>query len=103
MGDSLRLLNREVKIIMATDVATLSSNDQIGEINKYDFRTESEAVFKARRGLDSEIVRQISEMKNEPPWMLDFRLKSLEIFQSKPMPSWGGARSISTFRTSITT
>ena len=62
----------------------------IGEINKYDFRTESTAVFKARKGLDAEIVTQISELKNEPAWMRDFRLKSLEIFESKPMPAWGG-------------
>ncbi len=72
---------------MATD---LTANDTIGEINKYDFRTESTAVFKARKGLNAEIVCQISEMKNEPAWMRDFRLKSLEIFESKPMPEWGG-------------
>ncbi|MEO8271945.1 MAG: Fe-S cluster assembly protein SufB, partial [Aureliella sp.] len=64
--------------------------DQIGEINKYNFRTESKAVFKARKGVDEEIVRQISEIKAEPEWMLDFRLKSLEIFNSKPTPLWGG-------------
>ncbi len=75
---------------MATDVSNMKSNEQIGEINKYDFRTESEAVFKARKGLDCEIVAQISEMKNEPGWMRDFRLRSFEIFQSKPMPKWGG-------------
>jgi Fe-S cluster assembly protein SufB len=62
----------------------------LGEINKYDFRTETPGVFKARRGLSKEIVTQISEMKNEPAWMRDFRLKSLEIFNSKPMPNWGG-------------
>ncbi|MCX7390139.1 MAG: Fe-S cluster assembly protein SufB [Planctomycetota bacterium] len=62
----------------------------MGDINKYDFRTESTAVFKARRGIDAEIVTQISSMKNEPAWMLEFRLKSLEIFNSKPMPRWGG-------------
>jgi Fe-S cluster assembly protein SufB len=62
----------------------------IGEINKYDFRTESTAVFKARKGIDADIVAQISELKNEPAWMRDFRLKSLEIFESKPMPAWGG-------------
>ncbi len=60
------------------------------EINKYDFVTETTGVFKARKGLDAEVVRQISEMKGEPEWMLDFRLKSLEIFESKPMPEWGG-------------
>ncbi len=74
---------------MSTDLA-LESPDAIGEINKYNFRTESTAVFKARKGIDSDIVRQISEMKNEPAWMLDFRLKSLDIFNSKPMPNWGG-------------
>lgn len=75
---------------MATDVALLSPHDQIGEINKYDFRTESEAVFKARKGLDAEIVQQISDLKGEPAWMREFRLKSLGIFDSKPMPNWGG-------------
>ncbi|MFM8497394.1 MAG: Fe-S cluster assembly protein SufB [Planctomycetia bacterium] len=66
------------------------TTDTLGEINKYDFRTDSPAVFKARKGIDAEIVTQISEMKNEPAWMCDFRLKSLEIFESKPMPNWGG-------------
>jgi Fe-S cluster assembly protein SufB len=46
--------------------------------------------FKSRKGLDREIVGQISEMKKEPAWMRDFRLKSLKIFESRPMPSWGG-------------
>ena len=48
---------------------------EIGEINKYDFRTDSPAVFKARKGVDAEIVAQISDMKKEPAWMRDFRLK----------------------------
>jgi Fe-S cluster assembly protein SufB len=60
------------------------------EINKYDFRTESKPVFRAQKGLNAEIVTQISEMKNEPDWMRQFRLQSLEIFNSKPMPRWGG-------------
>ncbi|MBS0209275.1 MAG: Fe-S cluster assembly protein SufB [Planctomycetes bacterium] len=62
-----------------------------GEINKYDFRNEEKYVFKSRKGLDAEIVHQISDMKNEPQWMRDFRLKSLDIFNSKPTPKWGGA------------
>jgi Fe-S cluster assembly protein SufB len=60
------------------------------EFNKYDFRTDAPTVFKARKGLDADIVTQISEMKKEPGWMRDFRLRSLEIFESKPMPKWGG-------------
>ncbi|MEL6895692.1 MAG: Fe-S cluster assembly protein SufB [Planctomycetota bacterium] len=73
---------------MATDI---SENEQIGEINKYDFRTETKGVFKARKGLDREIVGQISEIKGEPSWMRDFRLSSLEEFESRLMPKWGGA------------
>ncbi len=73
---------------MSTD---LSEADSIGVINKYNFRTESKAVFKARKGIDAEIVNQISDMKGEPDWMREFRLKALEIFFAKPMPNWGGA------------
>lgn len=56
---------------------------------KYGFSDPEQFVFKSRKGLSREIVEQISRMKKEPEWMRDFRLKSLEIFQSKPMPSWG--------------
>ena len=80
---------------MATDLSTPENAAQlsasvVGEINKYDFRNEEKYSFKSRRGLDAEIVHMISNMKNEPQWMRDFRLKSLEIFNSKPMPKWGG-------------
>ena len=74
---------------MSTDTDA-SSTLALGEINKYDFRTNTPSVFKARRGLGRDIVSQISEMKQEPSWMRDFRLKSLDIFNSKPMPKWGG-------------
>ena len=74
---------------MATDTKAPPS-DVFGEINKYGFRNEEHFVFKARKGLDRKIVEEISAMKNEPTWMRDFRLKSLEIFESKPMPHWGG-------------
>ena len=74
---------------MATDVAS-SSQDDLGEINKYDFVTPTQEVFKARKGIDAEIVNQISDLKEEPAWMREFRLESLRIFESKPMPRWGG-------------
>src|SRR5881396_1126721 len=57
---------------------------------KYGFHDEDQFVFKSRRGLDAEIVSQISEMKGEPAWMRDYRLKALEIFERKPLPTWGG-------------
>ncbi|MFZ5830881.1 MAG: Fe-S cluster assembly protein SufB [Planctomycetota bacterium] len=74
---------------MATDMHT-PTTDPVGEINKYDFRVDERYVFKARKGLDRQIVAEISEMKREPDWMRDFRLKALEVFESKPMPRWGG-------------
>ena len=49
-----------------------------------------EYVFVSRKGLDVDIISQISAMKKEPQWMLDFRLQALEIFFEKPMPTWGG-------------
>jgi len=45
--------------------------------------------FKTKKGINRSIVIQISEQKNEPGWMTDFRLKALEIFEQKPMPVWG--------------
>jgi len=69
-------------------------NETIAELGldeyAYDFVTEDKPVFKSRKGLDEEIVRQISAHKEEPEWMLEFRLKALEIFEAKPMPDWGG-------------
>ena len=46
-------------------------------------------TYTAQKGLNKEIVIEISQQKNEPYWMLDFRLKSLEIFERLPMPAWG--------------
>jgi Fe-S cluster assembly protein SufB len=57
---------------------------------KYGFHDEEKSFFKSRKGLDRDIVAQISEMKGEPAWMRDYRLKALEIFEKKPMPMWGG-------------
>ncbi|MFC7687896.1 Fe-S cluster assembly protein SufB [Ureibacillus sp. GCM10028918] len=57
---------------------------------KYGFHDKDVSVFRSKRGLTEEIVREISKMKDEPEWMLNYRLKALEIFYSKPMPQWGG-------------
>lgn len=43
----------------------------------------------AKRGLSEEVVRGISAIKNEPEWMLERRLKGLELFEKKPTPTWG--------------
>jgi Fe-S cluster assembly protein SufB len=62
---------------------------EIGDY-KYGFHDKDVSIFRSKRGLTREIVETISNMKEEPQWMLDYRLKSLEIFYSKPMPQWGG-------------
>lgn len=57
---------------------------------QYGFHDEDVSIFRAKKGLTREIVEEISRIKGEEQWMRDFRLKSLEIFQSFPMPDWGG-------------
>jgi Fe-S cluster assembly protein SufB len=73
----------------------MPENETVTELGleeyKYGFVTEGgKPVFKARPGLDEDIVREISAHKDEPEWMLDFRLKALDVYRSKPMPTWGG-------------
>ena len=56
---------------------------------KYGFNDGDISVLKMKPGLNHDVIKQISAYKNEPKWMLDFRLKAYEIFLSKPNPSWG--------------
>tara|TARA_R110002095_G_scaffold173522_8_gene150887 strand:- start:2017 stop:3468 length:1452 start_codon:yes stop_codon:yes gene_type:complete len=81
------------EIEMATKLDTNSENENaaIGEY-QYGFHDPTDKyVFTGKKGLNAEVVAQISEMKNEPAWMRDFRLKSYEIFEQKPTPQWGGS------------
>lgn len=74
---------------MATDTM-LKADVGVGDY-KYGFHDPTDKyVFKSRKGLDRDIVAQISELKNEPEWMRQFRLEALETFYKKPMPNWGG-------------
>jgi Fe-S cluster assembly protein SufB len=57
---------------------------------KYGFRDPENYAFKSGRGLTSEIVETISEYKSEPEWMRQFRLRALEHFRVRPLPTWGG-------------
>ncbi|GBD84274.1 feS cluster assembly protein SufB [bacterium BMS3Abin02] len=52
--------------------------------------SEETTVFKARKGLDEDIIREMSAMKDEPEWMLQFRLKAYKRFLRRPLPTWGG-------------
>ncbi len=84
------------------DFQQLSETEQVQTINseydqKYGFHdSEENYSFKSRRGLDIEIVKQISRLKKEPEWMLEYRLEALEIFEKKPMPQWGGGGTLDT-------
>ncbi len=61
------------------------------DYSKYDFKDSTEMyVHLSKKGLSKETVIEISKLKNEPQWMLDFRLRSYEVFMQKPMPTWGG-------------
>ena len=70
---------------MSTDDKLIES---IGDY-KYGFKDPEVHVFKSRKGLDESIVREISAMKGEPEWMLKFRLKALDHFEKRPIPTWG--------------
>src|SRR5688572_3784398 len=68
-----------------------SQAEQLAAIGKYQYggADTDTAGTNARRGLNEDVVRDISARKNEPEWMLDLRLKGLRLFNRKPMPSWG--------------
>src|SRR3989338_133115 len=59
------------------------------DYSRYGFHDKEEYVFKTQKGLSKETVEQISKIKNEPEWMLNLRLKSLEEFWKRAMPQWG--------------
>jgi Fe-S cluster assembly protein SufB len=61
------------------------------DYSKYDFKDSTDLyVYTSKKGLSRGTIEEISKIKNEPQWMLDFRLRSYDIFMEKPMPIWGG-------------
>ena len=72
-----------------TDIEQL--NPGLAGLGRYEYgwSDADTAGSTARRGLNEDVVRNISGLKNEPQWMLDLRLKSLRLFDRKPMPTWG--------------
>ncbi|SQG64723.1 predicted iron-regulated ABC-type transporter SufB [Corynebacterium renale] len=63
--------------------------DEMTGVYNYGWHDSDEAGEKAKRGLDEDVVREISRLKNEPEWMLEQRLKAYRIFEKKPIPTWG--------------
>jgi len=80
---------------MATPEAVAEKKELAGINANYEEKfgfhdPESGYAYKAPKGLSREVVESISEYKDEPQWMRDFRLKALEYFESRPTPNWGG-------------
>jgi Fe-S cluster assembly protein SufB len=65
----------------------------VDDTYRYGFSMPENYTFKSRKGLDEDMVREISHMKSEPQWMTNFRLRSLKNFNARPLPQWGGALS----------
>ena len=69
----------------------MATQEQVFEkdYSKFGFHDPEQYVFKSKRGLSEEVVREISKIKGEPAWMLDFRLRALKHFNARAMPKWG--------------
>ncbi|MBK8076674.1 MAG: Fe-S cluster assembly protein SufB [Kineosporiaceae bacterium] len=70
---------------------TTTARPELEGLGRYEYgwADPDAAGATARRGLNEEVVRNISALKNEPDWMLEMRLKGLRLFGRKPMPTWG--------------
>ena len=69
----------------------VTSNKIIGSGYKYGFaKPTDDYAYKSPKGLSKKIIEEISGQKNEPRWMRKFRLEALRVFESKPVPTWGG-------------
>ena len=64
-----------------------SLND--GYEKKYGFHDDVKYLHNTGKGLSEDVINKISQIKNEPQWMTDIRLRALKVFLSKPMPTWG--------------
>ena len=69
----------------------MTTEDLNMDYSKYDFKDSTEMyVYLSKKGLSRGTVEEISRLKDEPQWMLDFRLRAYDVFMKKPMPNWGG-------------
>ena len=64
---------------------------QIEDVNRniYDIKNKDDYDFKMEKGLNREIVEEISKQKNDPDWMREIRLKALEAYEKLELPTWG--------------
>ncbi len=71
-----------------TDIVDRSELDSLG-VYEFGWSDSDAAGTSAKRGISEDVVRDISEKKSEPDWMLETRLKGYNFFERKPMPAWG--------------
>ena len=69
----------------------MAEKTKVEDVNRsiYDIKNEDDYEFKMQKGLNEQIVREISSKKNEPEWMLEIRLKALKTYEELQLPSWG--------------
>ena len=67
----------------------MKSDIPVNEEYEYGFYDEDVDVFKTGKGINEDVIKEISRQKNEPQWMLDFRLKAYAYFIAAPLPTWG--------------
>ena len=80
-------MKNERKDIMAEERVEPKPID-LGEY-KFGFHDDVEPVLSTGKGLNEDVIRELSAAKGEPEWMLEFRLKSYETFKKMPMQTWG--------------
>ncbi len=66
----------------------MNVNERVNEM--FEHRNPDKHLYKAEPGLNEKLIREISKSKNEPEWMLNFRLKAFETYKKSPVPTWGG-------------
>lgn len=87
MADNKEKLVEQEKEKLAEERQKIDTFADFG--NMYNFKKDFTYSYKTDAGLTEDIVREISEKKHEPEWMLNFRLKSLDIFNHMDYPDWG--------------
>lgn len=75
------------KVLTAEEESLKDFNSDYTE--RYGFHDAEDYLYKAPKGINREVVEKISELKNEPQWMREFRLKAFEYFEARPQPTWG--------------
>lgn len=69
----------------------MKEKSHVNDIDRsiYDIRDVEKDAFRLEEGLTEDIVRKISEEKNDPQWMTEFRLNALKVYNEMPVPDWG--------------